>query len=289
MARRSLILWVVALACLLSACAVDTTVTVKVREDGSGFVRVEVLVDAEAVQQAQVGGATLEDRVRLSDLTAAGWTVEPWVRNLDGSASLTFSKPFTSVDQVAGILGELSGDAGPLQSAEVTRKRSVFSTKTEATATVDLDRMTTGVVADSDLAASLQAQGLDPAAVDQQLTAQLRDAFDLTLVLELPDGQRTVVEPEVGAPATIDSSASVLDTRRILFAVLALVLLSGVVVVLLWPRKRVRRRRHEETADTYRRAAAEHRPLSWDEATRERLPPPRTPPGSAAPPRRRRH
>ena len=289
MARRSLILWVVALALLLSACAVDTTVTVKVREDGSGIVSVDVLVDAEAVQQAQVGGGTLEDRVRLSDLTAAGWTVEPWVRNLDGSASLTFSKPFTSVDQVAGILQELSGDAGPLESAAVTRKRSVFSTKTEATATVDLDRMSTGVLADSDLAASLAAQGLDPAAVDQQLTAQLRDAFRLTVVLELPDGQRTVVEPKVGAPATIDSSASVLDTRRILFAVLALVFVGAVIVVLLWPRKRVRRRRHEETAATYRRAAAEHRPLSWDEATRERMPPPRTPPGSAAPPRRRRH
>ncbi|MBM3659709.1 MAG: hypothetical protein FJW95_09435 [Actinobacteria bacterium] len=287
MARRSLILWVVALALLASACSVDTTVTVKVREDGSGFVRVDVAADAEAVQQAQVGGGTLEDRVRLSDLTAAGWTVEPWVRNLDGSASLSLSKPFTSVDQVSGILAELSGDAGPLQSSEFTRDRSVFSTKTAATATVDLDAMTTGILADTDLVNSLQAQGLDVAVVDQQLAAQLRDAFHLKVVLEVPDGQRTVVEVEPGAPATVAASASVLDTRRILFTVLALVLLAGVVVVLVWPRKRVRRRRHEATAATYRRAAAEHRPLSWDEATRERTPPPSRSPGP--PPRRRHH
>lgn len=288
MARRSLIGWVVALAFLCSACAVDTTVTVKVREDGSGFVRVDVTADAEAVQQAQVGGGSLEDRVRLADLSAAGWTVEPWVRNLDGSASITLSKPFTSVDQVSGILHELNGDHGPLRASEVTRERSVFATKTEATATVDLDAMKTGILDDPDLVARLQAQGLDVGAVDQQLAAELRDAFHLRVVLELPDGQRTVVEPKVGAPATVDSAASVLDTRRILFAVLALVLGVGAVVVLVWPRKRVRRRRHEATTDTYRRAAAEHRPLSWDEATRERMPPSRTPPGSSPPPRRRR-
>lgn len=287
MARRSLILWTVALALLVSACSVDTTVTVKVREDGSGFVRVDVTADAEAVQQAQVGGGTLEERVRLTDLAAAGWTVEPWVRNLDGSASLTLSKPFTSVDQVVGILEELSGDAGPLQQAEFTRTRSFFSTKTAATATVDVDAMTTGILADPELVASLQAQGLDVAVVDQQLAAQLREAFHLRLVVELPDGQRTVVEPAPGAPATVDSAASVLDTRRILFVVLALVFVAGVVVVLLWPRKRVRRRRHEATAATYRRAAGEHRPLSRDEATRERMPPPTPPPGP--PPRRRHH
>ena len=142
---------------------------------------------------------------------------------------------------------------------------------------------------DPDLVASLQAQGVDVDGVDQQLLGQLRDAFGLRVVVELPDGQRTVVEPKVGAPATVDSAASVLDTRRILFAVGALVLVAGAVVVLLWPRRRVRRRRREATRDTYRRAAAEHQPLSWDEATRERMPRPRTPPGSAAPPRRRRH
>lgn len=287
MARRSLIGLVVALALLCSACAVDATVTVKVDEDGSGFVRVDVTADAEAVQNAEVGGGTLEDRVRLSDLSAAGWTVEPWVRNPDGSASLTLSKPFTSVEQVAGILHELNGDDGPLRSAEFTRKRSVFSTRTAAKVTVDMDAMTTGIQDDPDLVASLQGQGVDVAGVDQQLLAQLRDAIGVRLVVELPDGQRTVVEPAAGRVATVDSSASVLDARRVLLGIGALVLVAGALVVALWPRRRVGRRRHEATAATYRRAAGEHRPLSWEEATRERTPAPRAPSRPGAPPRRR--
>lgn len=283
MARRSLIGWVVALAFVCSACAVDTTVTVKVREDGSGFVRVDVTADADAVQTAEAGGGTLEERIRLSDLDAAGWTVEPWVRDPDGSASLTLSKPFSSVDEVEGILAELNGDAGPLQDASFTRSRSLFATKLGAHATVDFDAIGTGILTDPDLVASLQAQGVDVAGVDQQLLAQLRDALQLRVVVDLPDGQRTVVEVASGQPATIDSGASVLDARRVLFAVAALVLVGGAVLVALWPRRRVRRRRHEAPSATYRRAAAEHRPLSWDEATRERLPP-----ESATPPPRRR-
>jgi hypothetical protein len=288
MARRSLIGGVVALALLCSACAVDTTVTVKVREDGSGFVRVDATADAEAVQTAEVGGGTLEDRVRLADLPAAGWTVEPWMRNPDGSASLTLSKEFTRVDQVEGILRELNGDAGPLRSAAFTRTRSVFTTKYAANATVDLAAMTTGVLQDADLVASLQAQGVDVDLVDQQLLAQLRDALHVRLVVELPDGQRAVIEPEPGRAATLETSASVLDARRVLWVVLGLVLVAAAVVVGLWPRRRVRRRRHEAPDATYRRGAAEHRPLSWEEATRERTPPGRTPPASAAPRRRRR-
>ena len=283
MTRRSLVGCIVALAFLLSACSVDTTVTVKVREDGSGFVRVDVTADVAAVQTAEAGGGTLEERVRLSDLAAAGWAVEPWVRNPDGSASITMSKSFTDVGQVDGILAELNGDAGPLRDASFTRSRSLFTTKFAAEAAVDVDAIGTGILTDADLVASLQAQGVDVGAIDQQLLGQLRDALHLRVVVELPDGQRTVVEPAPGRPATIDSESSVLDVRRVLLGVLALVLVGGAVVVALWPRRRIRRRRHEATADTYRRAASSHLPLSWEEATRERIPR-----ESATPPPRRR-
>src|SRR3954453_16644264 len=172
MSRRTLLAGVVALALLCSACAVDATVTVKVEPDGSGVVQVDVVADAEAVQAAAAGGGTLEGRVRLADLPAAGWTVEPWVHNLDGSASLRMSKPFTSVEEVSGILHELNGDAGPLQGSSFSRKRSFFSTRYSAGATVDLGKMGTGIMSDADLVAKLQAQGIDVNAVDQQLAAQ---------------------------------------------------------------------------------------------------------------------
>ena len=290
MARRSLLGWVVALALLCSACAVDTTVTVKVREDGSGFVRVAVLVDAEAVQTAEVGGGKLEDRVRLSDLPAAGWTVEPWVRNPDGSASLALSKPFTSVDQVPGILDELNGPNGPLEDASFTRKRSFFATDFAATEVVDLGRIGTGITQDSELVARLQAQGVDVNGVDQQLLAQLKSALTVRLVVDLPGPGKTVVQADPNGAATLSASSSVKDTNRMYLVVVAALLVLAALIVAVWPRKRGKRggrggprrgRPHlpEAPHSSYGRRSASadaplrgsgrsaDAPLSWDEAT----------------------
>ena len=261
MARRSLIGWVIALAFLCSACAVDATVTVKVREDGSGVVRVDVTADAEAVQNAEVGGGTLEDRVRLADLPAAGWTVEPWVRNPDGSASLRLSKPFTDVDQVPGILRELNGDAGPLRDASFSRDRAFISTDFSADATVDLGAMVTGITSDTDLVASLQAQGVDVNGVDQQLLAQLRDALTVRLVVDLPGAGKTVVEPAPGQAATLAASASVRDTRRVVLLALAGLFVVAAMIVVVWPRRRT------PTTPGPRQS------ISYDEATSRRTPP----------------
>lgn len=273
MARRSLLGWVVALALLCSACAVDTTVTVKVREDGSGSVRVDVAVDAEAVQTAEVGGGTLEDRVRLSDLPAAGWSVDPWVRNEDGSATLTLSKPFTSVDQVSGILDELSGPNGPLRDPSFDRSRSFFATRFAADATVDLAAITTGITEDAELVARLQAQGVDVNGVDQQLLAQLKDALTVTLVVDLPGPGKTTITPAVGESLTLSASASVKDTKRITLVVVALLLVVLAGVVALWPRRKGRHRGHHRhtRGQGNRNARGRSSPgetvLSWEDAT----------------------
>ena len=78
MIRRHLIGAVLVL--VLTACQVDATVTVRMRENGSGAVVVRVELDRRAVETAEVAGGTLEDRVRLDDLVAAGWRVTPWKR-----------------------------------------------------------------------------------------------------------------------------------------------------------------------------------------------------------------
>ncbi len=237
---RRLFAGVVALALLCSACAVDATVTVKVREDGSGTVRVDVVADAEAVQNAEVGGGKLEDRVRLSDLPAAGWTVGPWERGEDGSASITLSKPFTSVDEVPGILRELNGSDGPLRDVAFSRERSFFATEFRADAQVDLGAIGTGILADTELGARLRAQGVDPAAVDQQLLGQLRDALSVRLVVDLPGPGKTTVEPEPGQRAALSSSATIKDTRRLVLVVAAGLALVAAMVVVVWPRRRAR-------------------------------------------------
>jgi hypothetical protein len=243
MLRRSRVGWLVALALVLSACSVDATVTVKVRDDGSGYVQADVTADAEAVQGAEVGGGKLEDRVRLSDLPDAGWAVEPWVRNPDGSASLTLRKPFTSVDEIPGILRELNGDRGPLQSSDFTRSRSFFSTKYTATGEIDLGAIGTGIADDPELVQQLQAQGVDVAGIDAQLLDQLQRAFSVRMVVELPGKEPVTIEPAAGAKATVDVSSSVQDTRRVSFVAIAGGLLVVAMIVALWPGRRRRGRR----------------------------------------------
>jgi hypothetical protein len=275
--RRSLIGGVVALAFVGSACAVDATVTVRVDADGSGVVRVDVVADPEAVQTAEVGGGTIEDRVRLADLAETGWTVDPWVRNLDGSASLRLRKPFTSVDQVAGVLRELNGDAGPLRGAAFDRRRSFLETEYSATATVDLGAMSTGITSDSELVARLQAQGVDVAGVDQQLLVQLRDALTVRLVVDLPGPGTVVVEPEPGQPASLDASTSVRDSRRVVLLASAGLLLLAAMITVVWPRRRTPRppgphHLPEAPHSSYRRRPEPREPLSYDEATSRRTP-----------------
>jgi hypothetical protein len=242
MVRRFRSGWVVALALVVlsSACSVDATVTVKVRDDGSGAVQAVVSADAEAVQAAEVGGGKLEDRVRLSDLPAAGWTVEPWVRNPDGSATLTLRKPFTDVDDVPAILHELNGDHGPLQASAFTRTRSFFSTKYTATGQIDLAKIGTGVSDDPQLVQQLQAQGVDVAGIDAHLLDQLQRALNVRLVVELPGREPVTIEPAAGAAADVDVSSSVRDTRRVMLVALAGGLLVLAMLVALWPRRRRR-------------------------------------------------
>jgi len=240
MVRRFRFGWLVALALLLvlSACSVDATVTVKVRDDGSGYVQAVVIADAEAVQAAEVGGGKLEDRVRLSDLPAAGWTVEPWVRNPDGSATLTLRKPFTSVEEIPGILHELNGDHGPLQTSAFTRSHSFLSTKYTATGEIDLGAIGTGISDDPQLVQQLQAQGVDVAGVDAQLLDQLQRALKVRLVVELPGHEPVTIEPAAGAKASVDVSSSVQDTRRGALIAIAGGLLVLAMIVALWPRRR---------------------------------------------------
>ena len=123
---------------LAAACKVDTTVAVTVHDDGSGAVDVTAVLDPDAVKATEAGGGKLEDRVRVGDLAAAGWTVQPWARAADGSAKLTLSKPFGTPEQAAAIVKELNGSVGPLRDLTVTRDHGTFSTSYATTGTLDL-------------------------------------------------------------------------------------------------------------------------------------------------------
>lgn len=93
------------LVLLASACRVDTTVDIKVDEDGSGDVTFTLVANAEAVSLLVDDPADL----RFGDLEAAGWDLDgPIVE--DGGMTITASKPFLSPEELPSLLDELMGD-----------------------------------------------------------------------------------------------------------------------------------------------------------------------------------
>lgn len=229
MKRLSLVL--VALALLLAGCKVDTTVTIEVKDDGSGTVTVAAHLDAAAVHAVEIQGKKIADSVRLDDLKNAGWKIEPWTTADDGSATLTLSKAFTSPDQVAGILGEVSGTNGPLRDVTASRDRGLLATNYSVKGAVDLGAIATGVTTDPGLVFSLSNAQVDVNAIDASLLQQLKDALSVTVVVNTPGGTTTVTGVP-GQRVAVDASSSVRDTRRIVLILGAIVLL--VLAVVVW-------------------------------------------------------
>src|SRR6266545_376672 len=234
-------LLIVVVACvLLAGCKVDTTLTIDVHDDGSGSVRVRVALDADAVQNAQAGGGMLEDRVRLGDLQAAGWTVTPWRRAPDGSATVSLRKNFANAGELARVIAELSGKDGPLQGVTLERNRGFLSTKYKVKGDADLSRLTAGIADDPEVVAQLTGQRVDLAQIDQRLAQQINDAFRLRIRFVLPGGG-TEVKPEPGKKVSLATSTSQFDTTRALLLAGAVVL--GALGVVLLVRGELRRRR----------------------------------------------
>jgi hypothetical protein len=237
--RLSLVL--VALALLLAGCKIDTTVTIDLHDDGSGTVTVAAHLDAAAVQAVEIHGKKIDESVRLDDLEKAGWKITPWATADDGSATISLSKAFTSPDQVAGILGEVSGANGPLRDVTASRDRGLLATNYTVRGAVDLGAIATGVTADPDLVASLTAAQIDVNALDASLLQQLKDALSVQVVVNLPGGTTTVAGVP-GQRAEIDASTSVRDNRRIVLLIIAVVLIA--IAVTVWFGGRHSRYRH---------------------------------------------
>lgn len=279
-------------ALVLGACKVDTTVQVNVREDGSGVVRVVVRADAEAVTAAESGGVPIDQAVRLTDIADAGFDVGTWTKAEDGSATVVISRAFSSVSEVEGIVRALNGADGPLPKLRASRERGIYATDYGVTGRIDLDQVTTGVGDDSELLTRLQALGVDVAAIDAQLLAQIRSSFALKVVIRLPGQKPVTFTPKEGATtATVDASTQILDTQRIIFFGAAVgFLLLAVVIWLRGGRRRRRRRaparRSVEPAAASTAPARRPRPRGTPpgQPARGRSPGASRPPGRPAPP-----
>jgi hypothetical protein len=238
---RRLLLVVVATCLLLAGCKVDTTLTIDVHDNGGGSVRIRVALDADAVQNAQAGGGRLEDRVRLGDLQAAGWTVSPWRRAPDGSATISLRKDFANAGELAGVVSEVSGKDGPLRGVTLERSRGLLSTDYKVNGEADLSRLTAGVANDPDVVAQLTGQRVDVAQIDQRLAQEINNAFRLRIRFVFPGGDVTQVEPKPGKKVSLATTTTQFDTTRALLLAGAIVL--GVLGVVVFIRGEMRRRR----------------------------------------------
>jgi len=193
------------------------------------------------VQNAQAGGGMLEDRVRLGDLEAAGWTVTPWRRAPDGSATVSMRKSFANAGDLAGVVAELSGKDGPLKGVTLERTRGFLSTDYKITGDADLSRLTAGIADDPEVVAQLTGQRVDVAQIDQRLAQQINDSFRLRIRFVFPGGDVTEVKPEPGKKVSLATSTSQFDMTRALLLAGAVAL--GVLGVALLVRGEVRSRR----------------------------------------------
>jgi hypothetical protein len=240
---RKLGLVVAVLVLVAAGCKVDGSVTVSVEPDGSGVVTARVRLDAEAVAGAEVGGAKLEDAVRLGDLTAAGWKSSGWVRRKNGTAALTLRKGFSRAEYAGSVVAELNGPDGPLRDVKVTRSSSTFTQEWTFSGIADLKDMKTGITTDADLVARLTAQRVNVAALDLRLLAQTQKALRLHVTADLPHAAPKVFPTPPGASSVMHTSSSETAMSRILLLVLGIALAVIAVVLLVAGELRARRRR----------------------------------------------
>jgi hypothetical protein len=195
------LLTLILVACTLSACRVDATVSLVVKPDGSGSITLTAVADAAVLQQAPGLAADL----RFADATAAGWTVVAPASTADGGLKVVISHPFASVEEATALLRSLSGSGGPLHDITLTRSVTPKQVTTVLGGTLRVDGGL-DAFADPDLLATV---GGSPYAADIA-AAKLKasDAVGITFTVTLPGtivpastaGSGTAPAVQPGAP-----------------------------------------------------------------------------------------
>ena len=260
-----------------SACRVDTTVDIRVEEDGSGVVAVELAANAEAV------GLLVDDPadLRFDDLAAAGWELEGPEED-DGGITLRASKPFLSPEDLPGVLDELVGEDVVFSNVSLDQQHdfSMFglsAAETSYTFGADIDPAPDlEVLGDQTLAGLLDGFPLGQSLlrIETDAGVPFEGALGLVVNVTLPANASTETGDAVDdvatwsfaygdQPTTIDARASVdeiLPRVWALIAILAvllflLVVLSRLATLALAKLRTPKGRRRRDQRQRERRAA----------------------------------
>lgn len=245
-ARRSgVVLAALIAAVLLSGCQIAIGVGVDVDADGSGVVRATVTLDKAAAEEA----GDLAGRLRVDDLTQAGWRVEGPVATADGGQRVSASKRFATPREAAVIVEQLSGEDGPFRDFRVRQSRSFLKTTTAFSGRVNLDRGL-GSFSDDELRSRLGSDlGFDPAELEGRLGRTLSRIFPVRVVARLPGDMESNApltaengaqwSPTFGEHVTLRASAEKWNTANVAAGVVAL--LAGLALVGLLAVRVIRR------------------------------------------------
>ncbi len=233
--------WLIALllfALALSACRIDTTVTVDIERNGSGNVDVAVAVSEKAIERIP----DLAEQLQLDDLRQTGWKIEGPSLEDDGNTWIRAIKPFASPDDLPTVLDEI----GIFNNIVLTRERSFAATEWSLAGEFDV---TGGVdrFGDAELAELLGGRltGVDVEAIETDLRKPIADTLGFSLVVRLGDDVDANSEETDGRTATwtarvddvgptpLEIASSVKDDRPRLLALIAIAALAAAFFVLV--------------------------------------------------------
>ncbi|HVF33400.1 MAG TPA: hypothetical protein VM933_10225 [Acidimicrobiales bacterium] len=239
-----------ATAVATGACRVDVRVGLDSAPDGTGTVRAEANLDADAVTElvGQAAGDPDEvdpaTRLRVDDLRAAGWAVEGPTQTARGGLEVVATHDYGDEAEAERLLAEVGGDRGPFRDVALTQRRGFFRTSTAFRGTIDLTAGL-GTFTDAELREGLEATdeaplGITPQQLEARLGESIGEMFGLEVAVRLPGGRDDARwRPAIGDRVTITADGEQWNVANI--GALVVATLSG--LALIWRvSRRVRRR-----------------------------------------------
>ncbi|CAN5564361.1 hypothetical protein BH20ACT2_BH20ACT2_17560 [soil metagenome] len=243
-----------------------------VEADGSGWVTVEVVLDAAAAAEVP----DLDDALRVDDLGDGGWEVSGPEAVAAGSADsgadggddgvrIVARKRFATPAGAGQVLAEVAGPDGPFRDFEVERTGGFGRSTTTFRGVADLSG---GLAAfgDTELTALLGGEplGFTVDQLEERAGGELADAVGFRVVVQLPGpvdsnapvetGSTATWSPDLGDPEPLVLEASSRDLNVVALVLAGGALLSGLALVLVVARllglRRPRRRSSEAIVST---------------------------------------
>ena len=166
------------LGALLSACQVETNVTVDIGRDGSGKITIVAIADKDIMNEVP----DLAEDLNFSDLDEA-WLIDGPSKTDSGGLRVQISHDFNTPTEATKLLSALNGDKGPFKDLALTRTGSANKSTFNLSGTLEVngglsafaDAEIMKLIGDPPFQSSLEYSNVD-----------IGDAVNINLIANLP-------------------------------------------------------------------------------------------------------